>query len=60
MKVGDKVTLRRFPSWGVCKITHIGTGVENITYQVRRCDSLGITRLILRGCAQIIPLKETK
>ena len=45
MKVGTLVTLKEFPSWGVCVITKIQTRGTEETYMVRREGTEGITLL---------------
>jgi len=45
MKVGDKVLLKEFPSWGICEITKVHVRGTEETYVVQRCTSEGITLL---------------
>ena len=45
MKVGDKVMLKEFPSWGICEITNAHVRGTEKTYTVERYDSPGITLL---------------
>ena len=45
MKVGDKVVLKEFPSWGICEITKVHVRGTEETYGVQRCTSEGITLL---------------
>jgi hypothetical protein len=60
MKVGDKITLKEFPTWGICRITHVDAHGGNTTYQVRRWKTPGITRLINLSASQLILREEIK
>ncbi len=46
MKVGDKITLIKYPGWGICSIRHIQTQGTELSYVVKREESEGITLLI--------------
>jgi len=59
VKVGDKVTLVTYPTWGVCVITQTRADETETVYTVRREESEGITLLIGVSAADItlLPLE---
>ena len=58
MKVGEKVLLKEFPSWGICEITKAYERGTEETYTVERCDSKGITLLCHVTAEQLTLVKE--
>ena len=57
MKVGDKVTLIKYPGWGICSIRQIQTQGTELSYVVKREQSEGITLLIGVSGSDITPLR---
>ncbi len=57
MKVGDKVTLTKYPGWGTCSIRQIQTQGTEVSYVVKREESEGITLLIGVSASDITPLR---
>ena len=60
MRVGDKITLIKYPGWGICSIRHIHTQGTELSYVVKREESEGITLLIGVSAAEIAPLGVEK
>ena len=58
MKVGDKVTLVKYPGWGVCSIRQIQPRGTEVVYVIKREESEGITLLIGVSAADITSLTE--
>ncbi len=56
MKIGDKITLIKYPGWGVCSIREIQTQGTEVSYVVKREESEGITLLIGVSPSDITPL----
>ena len=56
MKVGDLVTLVKYPGWGVCRIQLIQSRGEKVVYGVQRVIPEGITILMGVAAADITPL----
>lgn len=46
MQVGDKVTLVKYPTWGVCVITQLRVDEGQTVYIVRRDETESITMLV--------------
>ncbi len=60
MKIGDLVTLVKYPGWGVCKIRQISSRCDEVVYSVQRAQSEGITILMGVSAADITPLPTEK
>ena len=60
MKVGDKVTLVKYPDWGLCSIRQIQPRGTEVAYVVKREESEGITLLIGVSAADLTPLPLEK
>ena len=58
MKVGDKVRLKEFPSWGVCEVTQVHIRGTEQTYRVERYGSPGITLLSHVTLNQLTAVEE--
>ena len=59
MKVGDRVTLVKYPTWGVCEVVRAEEFNDVVKVSVRRCQSEGITYLCNIDSSEVLPYVET-